>query len=538
MPGLRRWQMTLLGCGGVIGAAYGLMRANRLPRRKEGPATPPPACGDTTLSRVVADRAALHPGLSGVHLLADAVDAFAARLLLVQAAECTIDLQYYIWHGDRTGTLLLEAVHEAAERGVRVRLLLDDNGIAGLDGVLAALNAHANIEVRLFNPFRIRYPKSIGFLLDFGRLNRRMHNKSFTVDGALTIVGGRNIGDEYFGAGDGALFSDLDVLAIGPVAREVEADFERYWTCDSAYPARQILPLLGRRKRAKLRSRASVVQRDASAQRYVRRLQNLPLLRQLMEGRMSFEWAQVRMISDDPAKIVRDMEYENLLAGKLDGAIGKPKREMTVVSGYFVPGEEGCRQLGNYARSGVRVAVLTNGYSATDVALVHAGYVPWRKRLLKAGVRLYETAAQVRDVPSKKQRREGAKLGIGSRLRATGSGSFAALRSGASTIHAKTITADRERLFVGSFNFDPRSLRLNTELGFVIFSPRLARQVAEAFETIIPAAAYEVVLEGEELRWLAGPPGSEAPLAREPGMSLFDRLMIGLASRLPIGWLL
>ncbi|MFD1959200.1 phospholipase D family protein [Novosphingobium panipatense] len=268
---------------------------------------------------------------------------------------------------------------------MRVRLLLDDNGIAGLDGVLAALNAHANIEVRLFNPFRIRYPKSIGFLLDFGRLNRRMHNKSFTVDGALTIVGGRNIGDEYFGAGDGALFSDLDVLAIGPVAREVEADFERYWTCDSAYPARQILPLLGRRKRAKLRSRASVVQRDASAQRYVRRLQNLPLLRQLMEGRMSFEWAQVRMISDDPAKIVRDMEYENLLAGKLDGAIGKPKREMTVVSGYFVPGEEGCRQLGNYARSGVRVAVLTNGYSATDVALVHAGYVPWRKRLLKAG---------------------------------------------------------------------------------------------------------------------------------------------------------
>lgn len=532
---LRRWQVALLGMSGLAAAGFGLIRANRLPRRRASSEIPPPATGDTTLSRITQERAARHPGLSGVHLLSDAVDAFAARLLLVKAAERTIDLQYYIWHGDRTGTLLLEAVHEAAQRGVRVRLLLDDNGIAGLDGVLAALNAHRNIEVRLFNPFRIRYPKAIGFLVDFGRLNRRMHNKSFTVDGAVTIVGGRNIGDEYFGAGDGALFADLDVLAIGPVAREVEADFQRYWTSESAYPARQILPILGRHKRAKLRSRASVVERDVSARRYVQRLDSLPLVKEVIAGTLTVEWAQVRMISDDPAKVVRDIEYRNLLAGKLDGAIGRPREEMTIVSGYFVPGEQGTHQLADYARSGVKVTVLTNGYSATDVALVHAGYAPWRKRLLRAGVRLFETAAQVRDAPSKKQRRQGNRLGIGSRLRPTGSGSFAALRSGAATIHAKTITADRERLFVGSFNFDPRSLRLNTELGFVIYSPVLAGQVAEAFETIVPGAAYEVTLDARgRLNWT----GERGSGPCEPGLDFFDSLLIGCASRLPISWLL
>lgn len=536
---MQQWLKGLLAPGlvlaAVAAAGFGLHRANRLPRRRARRRSRPPHASDSKLARTARERAARHPGLSGLHLLSDGVDAFAARYLLAQAAERTLDLQYYIWHGDRTGTLLLEAVHAAAQRGVRVRLLLDDNGITGLDRILSALNDHPNIEVRIFNPFRIRYPKSIGFLVDFGRLNRRMHNKSFTVDGAVTIVGGRNVGDEYFGAGDGGLFADLDVLAMGPVAAEVEADFERYWSSESAYPARQILPILGRRQRRKLTTRASVVERDVSARRYVDRLQSLPLVREATEGTLDLEWAQVRMISDDPAKVVRDMEDRDLLAGKLDGAIGKPRRELAIVSGYFVPGEQGSAQLEALAHEGVKVTVLTNGYSATDVALVHAGYAPWRRRLLRAGVRLFETAATVRDAPSRKERRKGNRLGIGSRLRPTGSGSFAALRSGASTIHAKTITADRERLFVGSFNFDPRSLRLNTEMGFVIHSPLLAEHVADAFETIIPDAAYEVTLDAQDrLRWACD--GDET--TQEPGIGALAGLMIGIAQRLPIGWLL
>lgn len=530
------WKTALLGVGGMAAAALALGAASRLPRRRMSPAPPQPAEGETVLSRAVAPQAAQHPGLSGVHLLSDGLDAFAARLLLARTAGRTLDLQYYIWHGDRTGTLLLEAANAAAERGVRVRLLLDDNGITGLDHVLSALNDHPNIEVRVFNPFRIRFPKTIGFLTEFGRLNRRMHNKSFTVDGAVTIVGGRNVGDEYFGAGDGALFADLDVLAIGPVVRDVERDFERYWTSDSAYPAEQILPRVGRRQRVRLGKRASVVERDASARRYVDRIRSLPLLREILQGTLELEWAIVEMISDDPAKALRDLRHEDLLAGKLDGSIGEPTRELAIVSGYFVPGRQGTDELCALARSGVAVTVLTNGYAATDVALVHAGYAPWRKPLIEAGVRLFETSLQVRDGPSKKERRQGNRLGVGSRLRATGSGSFAALRSGASTIHAKTITVDRARLFVGSFNFDPRSLRLNTELGFVIHSPLFAAHVADAFETIIPDAAHAVTLGPDgTLRWTCG---DGEPETREPGMRLLDRALVAVASRLPIAWLL
>lgn len=529
------WKTALLGVGGLAVAVIALCLATRLPRKSTCSAPQPPK-GDTTLARSAREQAARHPGLSGIHLLSDGVDAFAARLLLARAAERTLDMQYYIWHGDRTGTLLLEAALAAAKRGVRIRLLLDDNGISGLDHVLSALNDHPNIEVRLFNPFRIRFPKTIGFLTDFGRLNRRMHNKSFTVDCALTIVGGRNVGDEYFGAGDGALFADLDVLAIGPVVRDVERDFDRYWNSKSAYPAEQILARVGRRQKARLAKRASIVARDASARRYVERLRSLPLIQEVTQGTFDFEWARVEMISDDPAKALKDLGHEDLLAGKLDGAIGEPSQELAIVSGYFVPGRQGTQELCALAESGVSVTVLTNGYAATDVALVHAGYAPCRKRLLQSGVRLFETAPQVRHSPTKKERRQGNRLGIGSNLRATGSGSFAALRSGASTVHAKTITVDRSRLFVGSFNFDPRSLRLNTELGFVIHSPRLASYVADGFETMIPTAAYRVTLSPEgSLRWSVE---DQLPEKREPGMGLLDHLLVGIASRLPIAWLL
>lgn len=539
MAAARGWKAVLAGVAGTIAAGAVIRIASRLPERVAPPARPLPPVRDGTLWSAARGQASAYPGLSGVHLLSDGIDAFAARLLLARAAEHTLDLQYYIWHGDRTGTLLLEAVHEAAQRGVRVRLLLDDNGITGLDHILSALNDHPNIEVRLFNPFRIRFPKAIGFLADFGRLNRRMHNKSFTVDGAVTIVGGRNVGDEYFGAGDGALFVDLDVLAIGPVVADVETDFGKYWDCESSYPAEQILPRVSEKQRAKLASRASVVERDASARRYVERLRSLPLVHEIAQGTLDLEWAKVEMISDDPAKVRKDIRKRDLLAGKLDGAIGHPSRELGIVSGYFVPGAQGAHQLGALARSGVDVTVLTNGYGATDVALVHAGYAPWRKALLKAGVRLFETAAQVRDAPSKKQRRQGNRLGVGSRLRATGSGSFAALRSGASTIHAKTITVDRQRLFVGSFNFDQRSLRLNTELGFVIHSPLFAAYVADAFATIIPDAAYAVSLdENGGLEWTPGEGLHASVQTREPGMQLFDRALIAVTSRLPIAWLL
>src|ERR1051326_5668774 len=197
---------------------------------------------DTRIGRVVAPLVAAHPALAGIYPLRDARDAFASRILLASAAERTLDVQYYIWHKDLTGTLLFDALSRAADRGVRVRLLLDDNNTAGLDGTLAALDGHPNIEVRLFNPSPFRRVRVLRYLTDFARANRRMHNKSFTADNQATVVGGRNIGDEYFGATSGVLFADFDVVAIGPVVSEVASDFERYWDSGSSYAARALMP--------------------------------------------------------------------------------------------------------------------------------------------------------------------------------------------------------------------------------------------------------------------------------------------------------
>ena len=530
-----RWALGLAGTAAILAA---LRWGSRMPEPEPG--TPAAAFAEpetTTLGRGVAPALAEHPGRSGLHLLPDALDAFAARMLLVRAAERSLDLQYYIWHGDRTGTLLLEAIHQAATRGVRVRLLLDDNGIAGLDRVLAALDEHPNIEVRLFNPFRIRYPKSIGYLADFARLNRRMHNKSFVADGAAAIIGGRNIGDEYFGAGDGRLFADLDVLAVGPVVREVSAGFDLYWRAAAACRASRLLPRIAphKRQRHRLERRASIVERDASARRYVERVRTSPLVEQLTSGTLPLEWADVQMLTDDPAKASGMAKPSGLLAGKLAEAIGEPRRELGIIAGYFVPGEKGTDMLCGLARSGVAVSVLTNAYATNDVGVVHAGYAPYRPALLAAGVRLFELCGETKR-PSARERRRGTRLGVGSTLRGSGTGSVAALRSGASTLHAKTFTVDRERLFVGSFNFDPRSIDLNTELGFVIESPKLAAQIADAFDSEIPQHSYLVQQdENGRLRWHS--PG--APLqTREPGMSVLDHLIVRVAAALPIQWLL
>src|SRR5574340_533285 len=197
---------------------------------------------DSALEAAIAPLAAAHPGCSGIHPLPGGLDAFAARMLLAGAAERTLDVQYYIWDGDKTGTLLFNALRAAADRGVRVRLLLDDHNAIGLDETLAELDTHPMLEVRLFNPLRIRRPRWINYLIDFTRVNRRMHNKSITADAAATIVGGRNVADKYFDASDEIVFADLDVLAVGPVARDVAADFERYWNSVSACPARRLLP--------------------------------------------------------------------------------------------------------------------------------------------------------------------------------------------------------------------------------------------------------------------------------------------------------
>jgi putative cardiolipin synthase len=474
---------------------------------------------NTTLGQAILPLVRAHPGKSGIYALADAHEAFAARSLLARAAQKSLDVQYYIWHDDITGTLLLEELRAAADRGVRVRLLLDDNGTAGLDEELAALNNHPNMDIRLFNPFIVRWPKSIGFVTDFMRANRRMHNKSFTADNQATIIGGRNVGDEYFGAGESVLFADLDVLAIGKAARDVSTDFDRYWESKSSYPVDLILPGVDATVVPQLKARAeSLIQSQAAAQ-YTQAIRTSPFISKMLNGDLSFEWADIRMVSDDPAKGLGKAKSNGLLTYQLADILGRPTRTVDLISPYFVPTAAGVEVFTKMARDGVKLRVLTNSLDATDVSAVHAGYAKRRKDLLAAGIKLYE----LRRISVPDKRNDSA-------------GPFG---SSGSSLHAKTFAVDHKRVFVGSFNFDPRSTHLNTEMGFVIESPNLALQIENYFDKEIAKTSYEVRLsEAGDVYWIERRDGKQIRYDSEPESSLFKRGIVWFLSLLPIEWLL
>jgi cardiolipin synthase C len=482
----------------------------------------------TPLGAAVAPALADHPGLTGIDPLPDPLEAFAARIALVRHAQRTLDVQYYIWRDDLTGTLLLEALHEAADRGVRVRLLLDDNGIpSSLDPTLAALDAHPNVEVRLFNPFAVRRPKYISFLWDFPRLNRRMHNKSLTADGIATILGGRNIGDEYFDATDGVVFADLDVLAVGPAATDVAHDFDRYWASASAWPASQLLKPAPPGALDGLDRAAQAVEANPAAQAYVAALRKTTDVRRLLDGTLQFEWAKTRLVSDDPAKAKGKAAPDSLVIAQLHAILGDPQHELDLVSPYFVPAEDGTRYFTSLAAQGVDVRVLTNSLEATDVAAVHSGYARRRKDLLEGGVKLFEL-------------RRGATLETGEAREETSSAAGGSgFGSSGSSLHAKTFSVDGQRVFVGSLNFDPRSLRLNTELGLVIESPVLAERIDTVFHAQVPQLAYEAKLDANgSLYWLKRTGDTVTRYDTEPNTTWSARLGVWFFSILPIEWLL
>lgn len=452
-----------------------------------------------------------HPGQSGVQLLDDGPAALAVRLLLVRRARISIDIQYYIWRDDVSGRLLLDELAAAAARGVKVRLLLDDFGCAAIEQLAASL---PGLEVRLFNPGRLRRLRWLNALFDFPRLNRRMHNKSLTVDGIATVIGGRNIGDEYFDASHPALSADLDVLAIGAIAAAMTADFQRYWDCAAAVPLAQLMQPL-----ARLPPALPSPQRDlflAAADGDVTHA--------MVDEARDFDWADVRMLSDPPAKIAGAAAEDTLLLPRLLAALGPVRRRLLLVSAYFIPTAQGAALLGGLAGQGVRVDVLTNSLLSNNVALVHAWYAPWRQRLIAAGVKLWE----MRGAAGHR-----ARLGlVPRRLRRNGDPtSF--FRSSASALHAKTFIADGRFLFVGSMNFDPRSWRLNTELGFLIDSPALASRLETALDASLPHFAWAVEASGGRLAWRE----DDRLIQPEPGTNLAIRTLFRALGQLPLGHL-
>jgi cardiolipin synthase C len=475
---------------------------------------------DTHLGRAISPLVEAHPDVCGIYPLRDSRDAFAARIQLARAAERTLDVQYYIWRDDMTGTLLFSALYEAADRGVRVRLLLDDNNTRGLDRILAALDAHPKIEVRLFNPFVIRKPR-VGYLTDFFRANRRMHNKSFTADNQATIIGGRNIGDEYFGAAEeGLLFVDLDVLAIGPVVSDISSDFDRYWASASSYPADRLLPAVNAAQHEQVKAAALRIKQDPACAAYMNALRDSPFVMQLMEGRLKMEWARTQMISDDPAKGLGRAAPDKLFPQQLKGVIGEPSSHFEMVMAYFVPTKTGQDSLVSMAKRGVKIRIVTNSLEATDGPYVHAGYAKRRKALLGAGITLYELRRL--SPKTKGDKTSGSAPG-----------------SSGSSLHAKTFAVDGNRVFVGSFNFDPRSAKLNTELGFVIESAALAQHIADTFETVVPERAYQVHLpESGKIFWTAQQGDQLVRYDAEPNTSFWLRAAVWILSLLPIEWLL
>ncbi|SEN86092.1 putative cardiolipin synthase [Pseudorhodobacter antarcticus] len=505
-----------LGFGVVVSIAVMLARwAFAVPKGEEranSTALPPATSGRLALA--LASKAVGQTGKTGVLALQDGDDAFAARIMLADAAVASIDAQYYIWRGDLTGYLLLDALLRAADRGVRIRLLLDDNGVWGLDRELAALHAHPNVQVRLYNPFNLRRFKALSYAFDFFRLNRRMHNKSFTVDGLVTILGGRNVGDAYFKIGEAALFVDLDILAVGAIVAHVAADFDRYWAAPSVLGVDQIIrPTNGGDP---IGDGLARFQSNPQFTDFQKVLERSDVIANMAKGDLGLEWTRALLVSDDPIKGQGAVRREDLLATKLMQAVGEIGVRFDGVSPYLVPGAAGVRAFAMLTKRGVAVRMLTNSLEATDVVPVHAGYAKRRRALLRAGVDLFELHAR-KDTQTPRVKK----------------GPFGS--SGAS-LHAKTFAVDGARIFVGSFNFDPRSTTLNTEMGLLIESAVMAEALHAAFDLGLSGVAWQVKRKDLRLVWIDQANGKV--LTQEPGSTLFKRVVVMVVGWLPVEWLL
>jgi putative cardiolipin synthase len=455
------------------------------------------------------------PGKSGFHLVASGDEAFLARAALADVAEQSLDLQYYIIAEDATATLLLYRALQAANRGVRVRLLIDDMYALGRDFDLATLAVHPNVQVRVFNPFLRRGPLGISQLLDLigdgARLNRRMHNKLWIADNAAALVGGRNLGDAYFQTDPQSSFADLDVLAAGAVVRDISLSFDEYWNSEWSVP---IAAFPGERPKTEDLNRV-LTDMAARAGRfrdtdYARNLRNSSLARDLHAGNLPLIVADAKAIYDAPAKLdaaTAPAPISPLFRNMIEGA----QHEVILISPYLIPSARGMEVLTGLAGRGVRVRVLTNSLASTDVAVVHAGYARHRPKLLAGGVEVHERRPTATESATARR----------------------GLSSGAS-LHAKAIVVDRKWVLIGSMNLDPRSRESNTEIGVLVESEALGKQLGELFDDSVSAErAYRVSLAvagdvASPLAWTIREGQADVVYDSEPLASWWRRILASL----------
>jgi putative cardiolipin synthase len=471
---------------------------------------------DTFMGKEVEETVGTQPeGYSGFYPIIDGIDALSTRLLMAERAERSIDAQYYLLKKGLTGESFVYALLKAADRGVRVRLLLDDMFTSGYDAGMAALDSHPNFEIRIFNPFASRSARFWDGITSFSRINRRMHNKSFTIDNQMTLIGGRNIADEYFGAREDAKFGDLDVIGVGPVVQDVSSMFDTYWNHKLAAPIESFakMPEDPAAELERIRAELAESNQEIRASKYAAAVKDRVL--EFIETDSSvFEWAPYTLAVDSPDKGIKSKAKEaDSIKTPLRKSLQSAEKELIILSPYFVPLKSGIKALSELQARGVNVTIITNSLAANNQSSVHGGYAPSRKPLLKNGIRLFEVRAD-----------------------ASVSGSELVAASGAkATLHTKAFVVDRRELFIGSFNFDPRSANINTELGVIIRSPKLSEWLASSVEESLKKGTFEVFLnEDGRLRWRGWENGEEVIYDKEPQTTWGQRFSAGFMRILPI----
>lgn len=497
------------------------------------------ALQQTQFAQKIAPLRLQYPDLTGYHLLANPAEALSARLSLIQQAEKTLDVQYYIWHNDKIGTLTFHALMNAADRGVHVRLLIDDNNAKQIEGILLALSQHRNIEVKLFNPYRFRKYRAMDMVLDLKRINRRMHNKSLIADRQLSIIGGRNISNEYFNVSHEFQFADIDVLLLGQANDEIATAFDEYWQHDYAYDVQDVVKV----RHHSLQYTDLKQQLEQQEQGYIQ--QQDPIYKVIQENtstfqywlnhEFSFEWVKAKVLKDSAKKINDQAPPDQYLYPQLMQHMDQPKQTVDIISAYFIPQDQGVQTLSDLEASGVDVRVVSNSYQSTDVKGVHAYYSKYRKDLLKNGVEIYEFLPitlidefmnSQQEVTQKKRTQQTEHNTEGTLLRG----------SNHSSLHAKTFILDQKQVFIGSLNLDPRSVHYNTEIGVLLNSPTLATTLHQAMNNKLHHYTWQVILKDHQLQWVkpVTDPNPPPVLKKEPKMKWWQRMTNKMLSWVPL----
>ena len=478
----------------------------------------------TNLAKLIAPLRDQNPNLTGYHVLFDPLEAIAARLSLIAKAQKTLDLQYYIWDNDKIGALALYGIIQAADRGVKVRLLIDDNNAKKMEGILLALDQHTNIEVKIYNPYGFRNFRPMDMVLDLKRNNRRMHNKSFIVDNQIALIGGRNMSNQYFFASDKYQFSDMDVMLVGKAVDAISNSFDDYWNDSYAFPVRQIINARQHQLRyPDLKKQLTAHYQRVAVQNYLNLANHADAFDQWIYHDLRLDWVQAEVVKDPPSKIHGTAPANEYLQTQLSKYLNIPHHNLDIISAYFVPEQKGTKMLGQLAQNGVNVRVLTNSFKANDVWLVHAFYSKYREALLKDGVHLYEflpaLGQNALGTYTKKLSKE-AKISLKGLSR--------------SSLHAKMMAMD-DQVFIGSFNLDPRSSHLNTEIGVLLDSPTLAQSIHDTMNHNIDHYSYELSLTPEQkIAWTRQNNGKTKIYVHEPGMSWWQKSGLTFISWLPL----